>query len=320
VRADFFSLGGHSLLAVRLLSRIERAHRVELPLGTLLERPTIEALAEHIRVSPSRGIAPFAHLVAVQAGGLPPLVCVHGAGGNVLNLRGIARSLGPDQAFYAMQARGLDGRQLPFERIEEMAAAYLGELRAVQPKGPYRLSGYCGGGLVAFEMARLLQSQGETVALLALIDTYRPGAFRPAGRMRRFVRRVLEQGARYAWTRAVARAVRDVTGATRWLKVAYSRWRGHAVPHELRDYWLTRAFFRAAAKYSPGIYRGHLIVLRALEVHPLLVGASRDLGWGPFASEGVAVYDVPGSHDTITLDPNLAVVAATLKACLSDTD
>jgi thioesterase domain-containing protein len=41
----------------------------------------------------------------------------------------------------------------------------------VQPNGPYRVAGFCVGGVVAYEMARQLQQAGETVQSLVLIDS-----------------------------------------------------------------------------------------------------------------------------------------------------
>ncbi|MCM3623871.1 amino acid adenylation domain-containing protein [Brevibacillus borstelensis] len=45
---NFFELGGHSLLATQVISRLNHAFRMEIPLKTLFEAPTVRALAESI--------------------------------------------------------------------------------------------------------------------------------------------------------------------------------------------------------------------------------------------------------------------------------
>jgi phthiocerol/phenolphthiocerol synthesis type-I polyketide synthase E len=167
---NYFDLGGDSSLAAHLFAKIEAIFGIKLPLATLFDAPTIEELAQVLRseASPS-GWSP---LVAIQtSGSRPRFFCVHGAGGNVLIYRDLARRLGPDQPFYGLQALGLDGTCPPLTRIEDMAALYVKEIRRIQPRGPYFLGGYCMGGTVAFEVAQQIQAQGERVALLALFDT-----------------------------------------------------------------------------------------------------------------------------------------------------
>jgi amino acid adenylation domain-containing protein len=48
IDAHFFRVGGHSLLAMQVLSRIEAAFSVNVPLRDFLINPTIRGLAEHI--------------------------------------------------------------------------------------------------------------------------------------------------------------------------------------------------------------------------------------------------------------------------------
>jgi amino acid adenylation domain-containing protein len=145
IRDNFFEIGGHSLLAAQLFTQIEKVLGVRLPVPTLLQAPTVERLASVIgHGRPPRAIA---SLVPMQpAGSRPPFFCVHGADGHVLKFHMLAKLLGPDQPFYGLQGRGIDGTVLPRTSIQAMATAYLREIRALQPDGPYFLGGYSLGG------------------------------------------------------------------------------------------------------------------------------------------------------------------------------
>jgi phthiocerol/phenolphthiocerol synthesis type-I polyketide synthase E len=167
---NYFDLGGDSILAVQLFAQIQRVFKVKLSLATLFEAPTIQELAQILRhETPTSGWSP---LVPIQPrGSRPPFFCMHGAGGNVLIYRDLSQHLGPDQPFYGLQARGLDGTSQPLTTIEDMAALYVREIQRLRSHGPYFLGGYCGGGTIAFEVAQQLLAKGEHVALLALFDT-----------------------------------------------------------------------------------------------------------------------------------------------------
>lgn len=167
---NYFDLGGDSSLAVQLFSRISDVFKIQLPLATLFDAPTIGELSQVLRHEVKA--TKWSSLVAIQPkGSRPPFICIHGAGGNLLIYRDLSRRLGPDQPFYGLQAQGLDGISAPLSTIREMAELYVGEIRKVCPQGPYYLGGYCMGGTVAYEVAQQLSAQGEKVAMLALFDT-----------------------------------------------------------------------------------------------------------------------------------------------------
>ena len=96
-----------------------------------------------------------------------PLFVVPTAEANALQYADFARVLGTDQPVHMLQPVGFDGRR-PLDQIEAIAEYFVGEIRKLQPRGPYRLAGFCVGGIVAFEMAQQLITSGEEPPLLAL--------------------------------------------------------------------------------------------------------------------------------------------------------
>lgn len=173
---DFFELGGDSLAAITLFTEIERAFGTKPPLSTLLEHPTVRQLARLLDASRGRpgerllGAIP-SPLVAIRSGGIrPPLFLVHGGGGDVLFARGLLAYLDPEQPLYGITARGLVEGEIPHRNFDTMTEDYLAGVRRVQPKGPYYLSGFCVGAVVAFEMAQRLRKAGEEVAVVIELD------------------------------------------------------------------------------------------------------------------------------------------------------
>ncbi|HLW00769.1 MAG TPA: amino acid adenylation domain-containing protein [Ktedonobacterales bacterium] len=174
IRDSFFELGGHSLLAAQMINRIELVFSKKIPLATFYADPTIERLAHLLR---QQEMIPDMPVVPVQTGGSKrPFFFLHGdLVGGAWYCFPLARLLGPEQPFYSIQPYKFDGRQVP-PKFEEQAAAHIQSLRAIQPEGPYLLGGFCFGGLLAYEMARQLQAQGQQVDFLLLINTTSPAA------------------------------------------------------------------------------------------------------------------------------------------------
>jgi amino acid adenylation domain-containing protein len=318
IRDNFFRLGGHSLLATRLFAAIEQTFGVPLQLALLFERSTIEYLAESIRVATAPRVLPrkYSILVSMQTqGSRPPLYCVHGAGGQVLNFWALSQHLGQDQPFYALQAPGVDGKKNPYSNIEAMASAYLEELRAQQPHGPYYLSGYCGGGWIAFEMANQLRQANEQVAMLVLLDAYGPNI--PADSpVERWLQGTIRQGPAYLVTAAKARVRRDYATVSRQMRIKRSLKSAGVVPHDLRDVWMTQAFLNAAAHYRPAPYHGLTTLLLAQDVVAPPGAAECQFGWAGLVPGGLQMFRVAGSHFTLTQEPNVGDLAARLADCM----
>src|SRR5271168_2937309 len=167
---NFFDLGGDSSIAVELFNEVAKACGRELPPVTIYHAPSIAALAALLEQSRNPRLP---SLVQLRPGtSHTPVFIAHGLGGSAMEFFQLVKHIDSAHPIYGMQARGTDGLDEPLDRIEAMAQFHLEAIREMQPRGPYFLVGYSLGGLVTLEMARRLTEKGESVALLALLESY----------------------------------------------------------------------------------------------------------------------------------------------------
>ena len=182
---NFFAIGGHSLSGARLvteleeqfaerLQRFEFGRRRELLFSVLGSCPTVEGFARAI-LEGDHGLADHAgsqrqfKCMRVGSPTNPPIFFFHGIiGGEALYTWNILHELEEDQSLYVIAPPGAEGDEMP-RSIEIIAVDDLRKIRSVQPRGPYRLAGYCNGGLVAYDIACRLQDEGEIVESLLLL-------------------------------------------------------------------------------------------------------------------------------------------------------
>jgi amino acid adenylation domain-containing protein len=324
---DFFASGGHSLLAMKLIHDVDEALGVELTVRSLLIEPTLGALVREVEEARAEGgaepvpadapvsgpEAPAAvhpPLVPIRPeGGLPPLFLVAGGMGGeqeLLVYARLTRYLDPDQPFYGLRARGVDDVVEPHESVEAMAAEHLEEIRKVQPRGPYYISGSCVGGVVAFELAQQLRAGGEEVPLLVLIDSNYPT--RP---------RMIRNQVVNLWKDTLPPGVARPGGLRGMAARAQDRARVLFSPTEEQRIGMRRSaignrYLRRILRYRPEPYEGKLTFLACEERE--VEDAARV--WKDVAAGGLEVHYLPGDHYT-HLREHAATTAATLDECLS---
>ena len=331
---EFLSYGGGSLTGVRLFARIRRELGADLSLSALLQAPTIRELAVLVRANspqsddkeqpaavtetvtkaPVATPAPTSNVkqlpvrskwtpIVRMAPGNPsvrPIFLIHGAPGNVLWFKPLVDRVREDGApLYGVEAQGVDG-SLPFlESIEEMAQLYVRHLLSVDPVGPYRLVGYSGGGVIAVEMAHILERSGRAVELLVMLDTLAPQAAGPltlfekikvVGRMNPTY---LSRYPRKFWRQLSART--------------QARFRPAAVAEkksqiEIRAEVCEAAYRRAQGNYHPQPYSGDVLLFRAAYADAIFSNASDMLGWDGVLTGKVDIVPLEAEHGTLLVE------------------
>jgi amino acid adenylation domain-containing protein len=334
IRDNFFELGGHSIIAVRLMARVAQEFGRKLPLASLFQGATVEAMARLLR---EESAAPrWSALVPIRPDGEKPVFyCAAGAGGNVVYFHDLARALAPGRPFDGLQPPGLDGATPPLPTVEALAAHYLDTIRATGDT-PRIVGGHSFGGLVAFDMARQLAAASAAPTLLILIDTPAPHFFHPTG----------QDWSEAEWLWQVAQIAEHLYGVALGLERAELDAEAGAGlelltrrmiaadvlppgtgPDYLRGFiGVYRANLQAVYAPPPLATAIRVLLLRSREAQPASLVAeqfaamreTREMGWRNYLRGELIVADVPGDHLTMMRPPHVATLASIIEKHLED--
>ncbi|MEL6262772.1 MAG: amino acid adenylation domain-containing protein [Cyanobacteria bacterium J06626_6] len=338
---SFFDLGGHSLLAMHLMSQLQTQLQQPISLSMLFQAPTVKQLALALQKQ-----APSAEplsdtpksLVTLQVGlqRKLPLFFIHPIGGSVMCYQELAHRLGHDQPVYALQSRRLSTEQEspvtdlpPHTQLQAMAQGYIEEIRRVQPAGPYALGGWSMGGVVAFEMAQQLRSQGQQVSSLTLIDSHAPSARRQnksdEALLMRFAKHLALSETHSLSTLAqleqLKQALSDqpfsqqLTGLLKGLKQLNILPADFSIEKLRQLFTVFKENFKAVNHYQPKPYAGALSLFTCQE--PVSKASQKQSAqtdfWQGLTDEALTVTELAGNHFTILREPSVAVIAKHLK-------
>jgi thioesterase domain-containing protein len=276
----------------------------------------VEALAAELD---QQSTAAPTSLVTLRRGGDgPPLVLIHAVGGTVFSYLELVNRLAPGRPCYALQAAGIGEGETPHDSVEAMARAYVELVRTELAGRPCHLAGWSFGGLVAFEMARLLEAEGSVLST-TLLDAYGPSMVQPAPP---------EQEVIFQWFAediGLELDASELTGLSREAALTHviarasaaSLLPGHIAPADLDRYVrVFEANLQAALRYAPPKYAGDVTLLNATEERAL----DQKHGFGRLVKGTVTVRPTPGNHYSMMQPPQVDALAGAIDEVMSHAD
>ncbi|HLK33364.1 MAG TPA: amino acid adenylation domain-containing protein [Terriglobales bacterium] len=320
VNDNFFDLGGHSLLAAKLAARIEQATQQSVTLSEVFQAPTVRQMS--LLLASRKTATEFTGIIPIQPqGSNPPLFWIRG-GALFLPM---ARRLGPNQLSFALHLSASEASRLGRRcTLEEIAGAFIRQLKQIQPDGPYHLAGLCVNGVLAYEMACQLVRAGDQVSLLVMIDTQNPVLYHDYSQESRS--RVTAQLLSFHLQKLKSLRRRDVipylldrySGLRRrwnriWWQLTFrAGWKANS---NLAD--LDRLVHPAAARYRPGSYPGMVAFFHSTD-WPQGEYWQLHLGWKDLVRGELEVERIEGEHESIFDEAIVEPFARKLMGCLTE--
>jgi amino acid adenylation domain-containing protein len=326
--SDFFELGGDSLLLVRLQSMISRKFGVRLEAVDITNHFTLSKLARWVEQRQAAGRdpekMPFSdpRVLPLQKSGTGyPIFILP----QMMLFRTLAEELGTEQPVYAVQMIDEDvPKEMDSANMEELARLYIGLIRKIQRSGPYRLGGWCLWGWMAYEVARLLEEQGEVVEVLVIVDALAPGFWDRYSKPRQLLMKMSQLAHRLAWFLIRFWRVnfthkgQDRLRLLRTLSISMvsmlpSRFRPEDYATETMR--IEQVAVEAARRYKPSPVKANVLLFTS-EVRPIGPLMGNDMGWGAVLGRPVHLNSLPGNHTEIFHPPAARIMAALLREAL----
>ncbi len=324
INENFFELGGHSLIALQLFAKIEQIWHKRLSWGILFASSTIAELAEIIRTETIA--TEWSPLVLLKSGrARSPLFCIHALGGTLFSYYDLVKCIGTDRPIYGLQSQGIDGKQQPLDRVEDIASYYIRSIQTIQPQGPYLLMGYSFGGIVAFEMARQLAELGERVDFLGLIDIRSPTLEKARMSVTKWLifhlnklkKLTCQDRLQYFADKIFYRISIKTKGDTAGYKEVMAKRLADFEMFEPELLNVLEANLQATKNYLPQVYPGRMTLFWC-EYQSLYIDRYPDLGWGELVAGGVETVFIPGEHLSLLTEPHVRVLAEKLNLSIGD--
>ena len=311
IEHDFFEMGGDSLLAVKFLAMVDQVFGRFIPISFLLKNSTLALIADAIATDVHED--GLGDVVVLKEGDpqLPPLFCFYG----VLHYKALAEALKTKRmvcGVYLEEEVNLlkqgEGSQAfkAFSDVYAIADKYLARIKQFQAQGPYYIAGHSFGGIIGLEVARKLMEAGESVGLLAMLESWHP-LIKKELRYSDKVYAHLKSFVRSPWNYVLKKPRRMI----KQLCYRFNKQDNADMGVDHR----AMARQQAIQRYRSKRYPGKVMIYRAADKNPFEPDHP-SLGWQALIPD-LTVVDIPGDHLGILKQPNADILAGYISEHLS---
>ena len=168
IESNFFASGGNSLNVIQLQSLIFEKTKRSIKLQSFFQLQSVASIVKYLDKDTIVSDDLFISL-SVSDLSIPPLLCIHAAGGQVHTYAYLASRLAH---VVGVQDPALTSSSLIKPSFEKMAANYANRINKEYSQGPIFLAGHSSGGSLAFETGKLLENKyNRYVANVFMFDT-----------------------------------------------------------------------------------------------------------------------------------------------------
>lgn len=165
---NYFELGGNSITATRLIYEINSQFNAKLKIVDLFMLPTLGDVARFVEEA-KQAYQPIVSLNNSEAA--THLIMVHPGGGGSEAYLPIAQAVEGHYRCYGIEPYNIYHED-KIDLLPRLAELYLANIEQALPEqASYQLFGWSLGGLLALEMASILESKGVTNIKVYLLDT-----------------------------------------------------------------------------------------------------------------------------------------------------
>lgn len=279
----FYDIGGDSVSAIKLLNMIEKEFSVNSQLADVINNNIIslaELLSDYSSTNSSGS------LIKLKEGkDKPSIFLIHPASGFTFCYVELAKYLPENCSCYALQDPSFESGAMTFNTIEEMAANYLLQIKKIQPTGPYLLSGFSYGGNVVFEIARLLETNGDNIQNIIIIDS---------------------------WA-ASSKELKDFNTFKKSMKETLNQIKEGYIESSYDQKLLMELAWKRIKllfEYHPQNINAQIILCKAKEILPEYQAIDEAANhWSKHSTKPIKIHLIEGNHDTILKDQGVKQIA-----------